>query len=1073
MKPSYEANNFSVKLSNLKTSLAYWDELINKSNKLTTSMSVTMQCMSGFLEAFQKIADIAETNDAGLRPFGIALRRYCLRQLSIESRLRSFNSQITDCLVTPLSDRLEEWRRTSNQMDRDSVKELRKARSELQRAMLEAEKCKKRIKRKDRGGVTVAFEKDDYDAPSVQINFVQHDLACKQRALEQLEQRCLQSVAEEERRRFAELATCLSPLVDAHLNVLAEMGSLEEVLKEIQASHSEVIASVTDSNATPIPTDTSSDGTFRLLSTPFVKSNGQTTTNGSATVTASNHQNIPLDPTIATGSAALPYAVAPAPSTLSITSNSINGGGSLLFGHTDSISTLHSPDDDAINRGIHHPSIPPQPASAGLGCAGSPETGPESLMNGGGGDALSLFDHNQSISGAPTVLSASSSSSLGLLPINCDAASGLGSLGDSGSSNGMGPVNGVAVNGEHHAATNASDYGSDEDGGTTEGCLTEDDENDETLGQSDHNIDISVTNTAHSTNMEKSVLYPNQALPPPVYTNIGKLQAAAQRGVGGIKTDASSSNTVTGSSVVSASNGTTKPHRAESPPIYDTHQSDGRKFSQPTATISKGGMATLLRSLSISGRPPGLASSNPLSSQSQQAPCEGAGEGLGLSPPHTSYMTPVIADQATTSPPPESSTPNSPSSSYAEARSRIDAIFSGHRTDSPQPPTNSSSIDPLGVEGLDLSGVGNTSTFRRRRLPQFQQQSQTLTRTAGINLMRGSMFQLNTASTSAPVAASNNGSVDMEGRSGYGYGPRQTPMTPGPNRRCPLRNQLSNTNDPGGQVIRPPRRSSSVCRELPSLSQQQPSTQLHHLQQAASQQPQQNFFPTSGYLQHQQHIDNCEPGQQQPQARQQQLSLSSNGHYTTPRGVQQHPQRVYADPRSFQHQQSSQNGGSNSPSVGTAAQLAVEAAARRNQQYASTSGVRNPSALVQRTLSPNQNGTGASSRLPQRQVVGNGSGAGTSNGNSSVRAVKNQRTYYSQQQQHQQSNQTQSNIPAMGYGYGYPSAQQNQQYSHHHLSQQNLNYLHQQNNRDFPPPPAAFDDVESTSFIEPLPPPSQ
>ncbi|KAM3178918.1 hypothetical protein ACTXT7_001594 [Hymenolepis weldensis] len=511
---------------------------------------------------------------------------------------------------------------------------------------------------------------------------------------------------------------------------------------------------------------------------------------------------------------------------------------------------------------------------------------------------------------------------------------------------------------------------------------------------------------------------------------------------------------------------------------------NGRKFSQPTATISKGGMATLLRSLSISGRPPGLVPPNPPSSQSQQAPCEGAGEGLGLSPPHTSSMTPVIADQATTSPSPHASTPSSPPSSYAEARSRIDAIFSGHRTNSPQPPINSSSIDPLGMEGLDLGGVGNTSTFRRRRLPQFQQQSQTLTRTAGINLMRGSMFQLNTASTSATTAASSNGSVDMEGRSGYGYGPRQTPMTPGPGRRAPLRNQLSNSNEPGGPVIRPPRRSSSVCRELPSLSQQQPPTHFHHLQQPASQQPQQHFFPASDYFQHQEQTDNREQAQQQSQVRQQQQWLPSNGHYTTPRGVQQHPQRVYADPRSFQHQQASQNGVSNSPSVGTAAQLAVEAAARRNQQYASTSGelpptefhlsLRNPSTLAQRTMSPNQNGTAASSRLPQRQT--NGSGAGISNGNSSVRAVKNQRGYYGQQQQqqnqHQQSNQPQSNIPSMGYGYGYPSVQHNEQYSHNHPSQQNLHYL-QQNNQDFPPPPAAFDDVESTSFIEPLPPPSQ
>ncbi|VDK47155.1 unnamed protein product [Taenia asiatica] len=122
----------------------------NKFLFLSYVLSITLQCLSSFLEAFQKISDIAETNNAGLRPFGIALRRYCLRQRCVESRLRSFNSQITECLVTPLSDRLDEWRRTANQMDRDCVKELRKAKSELQRAILEAEKCKKRLRRKVR-----------------------------------------------------------------------------------------------------------------------------------------------------------------------------------------------------------------------------------------------------------------------------------------------------------------------------------------------------------------------------------------------------------------------------------------------------------------------------------------------------------------------------------------------------------------------------------------------------------------------------------------------------------------------------------------------------------------------------------------------------------------------------------------------------------------------------------------------------------------------------------------------------------------------------------------------------------
>ncbi len=65
----------------------------------------------------------------------------------------------------------------------------------------------------DRGGITAAFDKDDFEAPNVQINFVQHDLACKQRALEQLEQRCLDAISVEERRRFAELSTCLEPVL--------------------------------------------------------------------------------------------------------------------------------------------------------------------------------------------------------------------------------------------------------------------------------------------------------------------------------------------------------------------------------------------------------------------------------------------------------------------------------------------------------------------------------------------------------------------------------------------------------------------------------------------------------------------------------------------------------------------------------------------------------------------------------------------------------------------------------------------------------------------------------------------
>ncbi|VDL95909.1 unnamed protein product [Schistocephalus solidus] len=185
----------------------------------------TIQCLAGFLEAFQKISDIAQSSNFGLRDLGMTMTRFCLRQRGVESRLRTFNSQLGDCLIAPLTDRLEEWKRTVNQLDRDTVKELRKARGELQRATAEAEKCKKRLRRKDSSTTMLAFAHEEPSSvdtscylpsgasSSVQANFVQQDLLCKQRALESLERNCLKRAVVEERRRFTELTTCLEPVL--------------------------------------------------------------------------------------------------------------------------------------------------------------------------------------------------------------------------------------------------------------------------------------------------------------------------------------------------------------------------------------------------------------------------------------------------------------------------------------------------------------------------------------------------------------------------------------------------------------------------------------------------------------------------------------------------------------------------------------------------------------------------------------------------------------------------------------------------------------------------------------------
>ena len=99
----------------------------------------------------------------------------------------------------------------------------------------------------------------------------------------------------------------------------------------------------------------------------------------------------------------------------------------------------------------------------------------------------------------------------------------------------------------------------------------------------------------------------------------------------------------------------------------------------------------------------------------------------------------------------------------------------GGRTESPP----ATLLGTGGTNEFDLSGVGgpgNTSTFRRRGRQQQQ-------RTASVNPMRGSMFQLNTVST-MPSASITAASLDLESR--YGYGTKKSSMTPGPGRRAPV-----------------------------------------------------------------------------------------------------------------------------------------------------------------------------------------------------------------------------------------------------------------------------------------------
>ncbi|TNN18497.1 Metastasis suppressor protein isoform 1 [Schistosoma japonicum] len=564
--PQYTLN-FNSQLAGLKNSLGLWEDMINKTSKLSTSLKTVIQCIGGFLEAFQKIADCAYGSNCGLKDLGTSMTRFCLRERGLESRLRTFNSQLTECLAAPLLDRLEEWKRSVAQLDRENGKEWRRAKSELQRATCELEKLSKRSRRKGSsasgvGGVDLDSQNEIYAFSTLQsmdsnhtsalhsgdnmhLNFVQHDLIMKQQTLAELERVSLRRAVVEERRRFAELLTCLKPVLDTKLAIFGDVSLFEESIQAIK--HSSY-----DPNQIPSDIEEAIDYAVGHVTSNLLCDRKNSTSFGGGSVSSRSDSRCTMRSTKhSTGSSGLEYSSSTGlschaselslQSSLSVSSangswnnnNGVGGSGSACSNYSQS--TIHASEHCDVLSTAQNPATTittDNPLS------------PHTISVGGAGDSVSLFENpDGSISGESGSLGRPAQNSV-LDSINADWIPLPGLINKSKNINehkvntqdnvmfGFSPddlnnsenennvnVNheGRSNNGDISGGTDVCDGGYGGGGGTT----TEDTEDGETDDEKlDHDPDKS---------QQSQILYPNQAIPAPVYTNLNELKKAAAR----------------------------------------------------------------------------------------------------------------------------------------------------------------------------------------------------------------------------------------------------------------------------------------------------------------------------------------------------------------------------------------------------------------------------------------------------------------------------------------------------------------------------------------------------------------
>uniref|UniRef100_A0A674D4E7 MTSS I-BAR domain containing 1 n=1 Tax=Salmo trutta TaxID=8032 RepID=A0A674D4E7_SALTR len=212
---------FQSVIGDMKNSYPIWEDFISKAGKLQSQLRATVVAAAAFLDAFQKVADLATNTRGGTRDIGSALTRMCMRHRSIEAKLRDFSMAFMDCMINPLQDQMEEWKRGTNTLDKDHAKEYKKVRSEIKKKSLDTLKLQKKAK-KGRGDV------------QPQLNSAMQDVSDKYLLLEETEKQAVRKALVEERSRLCTFVSMLRPVVDEEISMLGEVTHLQTISDDLK-----------------------------------------------------------------------------------------------------------------------------------------------------------------------------------------------------------------------------------------------------------------------------------------------------------------------------------------------------------------------------------------------------------------------------------------------------------------------------------------------------------------------------------------------------------------------------------------------------------------------------------------------------------------------------------------------------------------------------------------------------------------------------------------------------------------------------------------------------------------------
>ncbi|XP_077420844.1 protein MTSS 2 isoform X3 [Vanacampus margaritifer] len=214
---------FQAIVNDMKCSYPVWEDFSAKATKLHSQLRTTVLAAVAFLDAFQKVADMATNTRGATRDIGSALTRMCMRHRSIEAKLRQFTNALMESLIMPLQDKIEDWKKTATQLDKDHAKEYKRSRHEIKKKSSDTMKLQKKARKEIQGRVDL----------QPQLDSAMQDVTDMCLLMEEMEKQAVRRALVEERGRFCTFSAFLQPVVNGEIAMLGEITHLQAIIDDL------------------------------------------------------------------------------------------------------------------------------------------------------------------------------------------------------------------------------------------------------------------------------------------------------------------------------------------------------------------------------------------------------------------------------------------------------------------------------------------------------------------------------------------------------------------------------------------------------------------------------------------------------------------------------------------------------------------------------------------------------------------------------------------------------------------------------------------------------------------------